>query len=79
MNPRTQWEDLIQRFTENYNLSTRDPKYHYTFKRMATKLSPILKREGIGYLEYFYEECKKKDSFGKYFNYALNPKNVREI
>jgi len=40
------------------------------------KLSPILNAEGIGYLEYFYNECCKKDNFGKWFNWSLNKNNV---
>ena len=73
--PKSQWADLVGKLTENYNASTK-PNYWYTEKRMAAKLSPILKAEGIGYLEYFYEECRKKDNFGKFFNFSLNAKNV---
>lgn len=72
----SQWAELVGKFTESYNKSTK-PNYWYTEKRMAMKLSPILKKEGIQYLEYFYNECLKKDSFGRWFNYALNPRNVK--
>jgi len=72
----SQWQDLVGRFCEKYNNSTI-PKYHLTEKRMAMKLSPILNAEGIGYLEYFYNECCKKDNFGKWFNYSVNPKNIK--
>ncbi len=73
---RSQWQDLVGRFTDSYNKSTTS-KFFYTEKRMAMKLSPILKREGIEYLEYFYEECRKKDNFGRWMNYSLNPKNIK--
>lgn len=44
---------------------------------MAMKLAPILKAEGIGYLEYFYNECAKKDNFGRWFNYSTSAKNAK--
>lgn len=72
----SQWQDLVGRFTISYNNSTI-PKYQITEKRMAMKLSPILKAEGIGYLEYFYNECAKKDNFGRWMNWSLNSRNVK--
>lgn len=74
--PNSQWQDLVGRFTVSYNNSTI-PKYQITEKRMAMKLSPILKAEGIGYLEYFYNECAKKDNFGRWMNWSLNSRNVK--
>lgn len=72
----SQWAEIVGKFTIAYNASTK-PNYWYTEKRMALRLSPLLKAEGIGYLEYFYEECRKKDNFGRFFNWSLNAKNVQ--
>lgn len=46
---------------------------------MGVKLSPILKKEGIGYLEYFYNECEKARNFGKFFNWSLASKNAKDL
>ena len=68
--PNSQWSDLVGRFTVSYNNSTI-PKYQMTEKRMAMKLSVLLKANGIGWLEWFYEDCKKKGNFGRYFNWSI--------
>ena len=72
----SQWQDLVGRFCVSYNNSTI-PKYQITEKRMAMKLSPLLKANGIGWLEWFYEDLKKTDNFGRAFNWRINPKNVK--
>lgn len=71
---RSQWNDLVGRFTDRYNLGAQD-RYKISYNRMAMKLSPLLKANGIGWLEWFYEDCKKQGNFGRYFNWAVNPKN----
>lgn len=64
--PRSQWSDLVGRFTRAYNRGTTRP---ITEKFMAIRLAPIKKAEGLPYLEYFYTECDKADNFGRYFNW----------
>jgi hypothetical protein len=71
--PSSQWADIVGRFTEAYNLGTQ-AKYKITEKRMAMRLAPLLKENEIGWLEWFYEDCKKARNFGAYFNYQLSPK-----
>lgn len=69
--PRSQWSDLVGRFTRAYNRGTNRP---ITEKFMAMKLAPIKKAEGLPYLEYFYHECDKADNFGRYFNWKTSTK-----
>lgn len=71
-NATNQWNDLVGRFTERYNLGT-EKKYQTTHARMAMRLAPLLKANGIGWLEWFYDDCLKHGNFGKRFNSQLKP------
>ena len=62
---------------DSYNRGVDEERYKKKIGYFMMKLSPILKREGIEYLEYFYNECLKADNFGKFFNWSLSAKNVR--
>lgn len=68
----SQWADLVGRFTESYNRGA-PPRYQTTHARMAMRLSPLMKENGIGWLEWFYEDCKKHENFGRRFNSQLKP------
>lgn len=71
---KSQWSDLVGRFVDAYNLGEPE-KYRISHVRMAVKLSPLKKANGIGWLEWFYNDCKKQPNFGKYFNWSINSKN----
>ncbi len=75
--PQSQWADLVGRFTTAYNAST-EPRYRYTEARMAMRLAPVLKREGVEWLEWWYEDLRKKENFGRFMNWSLSAKNVKE-
>lgn len=72
--PKSQWSDLVGRFTNEYNKGTTRK---ITEKRMAMLLATIKTMEGLPYLEYFFNECKQKDNFGKWFNYKTSIKNEK--
>lgn len=71
----SQWSDLVGRFTEAYNHGV-SPKYQRSPKWMAMKLSPLLKANGISWLEWFYDDCKKQENFGRYLNFQLSTKKL---
>lgn len=75
--PWSQWSDLVGRFLTAYNLSSR-PEYRIKHERMAMRLAPLLKANGINWLEWFYTDCEKRANFGRYFNWAISSKNVNK-
>lgn len=74
----SQWHSLVQRFTDRYNAGVTDKKYLKKPTYFAMRLAPLKKANGIGWLEWFYEDCQKKEHFGKYFNWSTDPKNIKK-
>lgn len=73
----SQWHDLIRRFTERYNAGVTDKKYLKKPAYFAMRLAPLKQSNDINWLEWFYDDCLKKEHFGKYFNWSTNPKNIK--
>lgn len=74
---QTAWQEIVGIFSEKYNRFAI-PRYKRTYARMAMLLAPLLRLNGIDWLRNFYLECEKKDNFGKWFNYSINPKNSKD-
>lgn len=86
--PSSQWTDLVGRFTDSYNreidIEIKDIEdrlkklrgYRMSYDRMAVKLSILNKVNGLNWLEWFYQDCKKQANFGRYFNYQISTKGT---
>lgn len=72
VHPVRERNDVINLFLVEINKAREGTKFKpATFMSVRNKCAAM---QDVGQLYAFYEDCKKKDSFSKYFYWATNPK-----